>query len=244
MLHNQTLEKLRSLKHFGMAEALEAQYNQPDLQTLSFEERIGLIVDYEINHRESCRLKRLLKNAKFKSPACLEDIEYGARRGLDKALFASLGSCDWIRKRQNLIFTGSAGVGKTWLACAFGHQACRLGLSVHYRRAPRLLEDLRIARSDGSIAKLRAQLAKTELLILDDWGMAPVDGMGLHDLLEIVDDRIHNGSLIITSQLPVSSWHDYIGEPTIADAILDRILHNAHKISLQGESLRKMKKTI
>jgi DNA replication protein DnaC len=244
MLHNQTLEKLRTLKHFGMAEALEAQYNQPDLQTLSFEDRIGLIVDYEINYRESCRLKRLLKNAKLKSQACLEDIEYGARRGLDKALFASLGSCDWIRKRQNLIFTGSAGVGKTWLACAFGHQACRQGLSVHYRRAPRLLEDLRIARSDGSIAKLRTQLAKTELLILDDWGMAPVDGMGLHDLLEIVDDRIHNGSLIITSQLPVSSWHDYIGEPTIADAILDRILHNAHKISLQGESMRKMKKSI
>lgn len=244
MLINQTLEKLRTLKLCGMAEALESQQYQVATQALSFEERLGLMVDYEVNHRDNRRLARLLKAAKLKHKACLEDIEYAGQRGLGKAQIASLASCDWIIKYQNLIFTGSTGVGKTWLACAFGHQACRQGLSVLYMRVSRLLEELRIARGDGSIGKLRAQFARTDLLILDDWGMAPLDGMGLHDLLEIVDDRINHGSLIITSQLPVTAWHDYIGEPTIADAILDRILHVAHKIPLTGPTKRRPDKPL
>lgn len=244
MLNNQTLNKLRTLKLLGMLEAVESQSNQPDLQSLNFDARLGLIVDYEYSFRENRRLARLLKDAKLKHQACLEDIEYNPRRGLDKAQLSSLGSCEWVQKRQHLIFTGPAGAGKTWLACAYGHQACRIGLSVLYKRAPRLLEELRIARGDGSIGKLRCQLAKVNVLILDDWGMAPIDGMGLHDLLELVDDRVNTGSLIITSQLPVSTWHDYIGEPTMADAILDRIVHNAHKISVKGESMRRIKNAL
>lgn len=239
MLNNQTLDKLRQLKLSGMAESLESQLNQPDLQTLSFEERIGLMVDYEFSFRENRKLARLLKDAKLKHhAACIEDIQYNAARGFDKALISSLASCDWIRKHQNLIFTGLAGTGKTWVACAFGHQACRMGLSVLYKRTPRLLEEMRIAHGDGSIAKLRNSIAKTNVLILDDWGLAPIESMGLHDLLELVDDRVNTGSLIITSQMPTNVWHDYIGEPTIADAILDRILHISHKISMSGKSLR------
>jgi len=244
MLNNQTLDKLRILKLSGMVESLESQLNQPDLQSLSFDERLGLMVDYECSFRENRRLARLLKEAKLKHQACLEDIEHNPRRGLDKAQLSSLGSCDWIHKRQHLIFTGPTGAGKTWLACAFGHQACRMGLSVLYKRAPRLLEELRMARGDGTIGKFRNMLAKTNVLILDDWGMAPIDGMGLHDLLEMVDDRVNTGSLIITSQLPISAWHDYIGEPTMADAILDRIVHNAHKITVNGESMRRTKKSL
>lgn len=158
--------------------------------------------------------------------------------------FLTLANCEWIQKRQHVIFTGPAGAGKTWLACAYGHQACRQGLSVIYKRVPRLLEELKIARGDGSIVKFRTQLAKANLLILDDWGMVPVDGMGLHDLLELVDDRVNTGSLIITSQLPVTTWHEYLGEPTVADAILDRILHNAHKILVSGESMRRSKNNL
>ncbi len=242
MLNTQTTHKLRALKLTGMLEAIESQAAQPDLVSLSFDERFGLLVDYEYSFRENRRLARLLKDAKLKhQQASIEDIDFNPRRGLDKSYLMTLANCDWIQKRQHLIFTGPAGAGKTWLACAYGHQACRQGLSVIYKRVPRLLEELKIARGDGSIVKFRSQLAKVSVMILDDWGMVPIDGMGLHDLLELVDDRVNAGSLIITSQLPVSTWHEYLGEPTIADAILDRIVHNAHKIEVNGESMRRSK---
>lgn len=242
MLNTQTTHKLRALKLTGMLEAIESQAAQPDLVSLSFDERFGLLVDYEYSFRENRRLARLLKDAKLKhQQACIEDVDFNPRRGFDKSYLMTLSNCDWIQKRQHLIFTGPAGAGKTWLACAYGHQACRQGLSVIYKRVPRLLEELKIARGDGSIVKFRSQLAKVSVMILDDWGMVPIDGMGLHDLLELVDDRVNTGSLIITSQLPVSTWHEYLGEPTIADAILDRIVHNAHKIEVNGESMRRSK---
>jgi DNA replication protein DnaC len=242
MLNSQTAHKLRALKLTGMLEAIESQAAQPDLVSLSFEERLGLLVDFEYSFRENRRLARLLKDAKLKhQQASIEDVDFNPRRGLDKSYLMTLANCDWIQKRQHLIFTGPAGAGKTWLACAYGHQACRQGMSVIYKRVPRLLEELKIARGDGSIVKFRSQLAKVSVLILDDWGMVPIDGMGLHDLLELVDDRVNAGSLIITSQLPVSTWHEYLGEPTIADAILDRIVHNAHKIEVNGESMRRTK---
>ena len=242
MLNTQTTHKLRTLKLTGMLEAIESQNEQPDMVSLSFNERFGLLVDHECSYRENRRLERLLKDAKLKhQQASIEDIEFNPRRGLDKSYLMTLSNCDWIQKRQHLIFTGPAGAGKTWLACAYGHQACRLGISVIYKRVPRLLEELKIARGDGSIVKFRTQLAKANLLILDDWGMVPIDGMGLHDLLELVDDRVNTGSLIVTSQLPVSTWHEYLGEPTVADAILDRIVHSAHKIEVSGESMRRSK---
>jgi DNA replication protein DnaC len=242
MLNTQTTHKLRALKLTGMLEAIESQAAQPDLVSLSFDERFGLLVDYEYSFRENRRLARLLKDAKLKhQQASIEDIDFNPRRGLDKSYLMTLANCDWIQKRQHLIFTGPAGAGKTWLACAYGQQACRQAMSVIYKRVPRLLEELKIARGDGSIVKFRSQLAKVNVLILDDWGMVPIDGMGLHDLLELVDDRVNAGSLIITSQLPVSTWHEYLGEPTIADAILDRIVHNAHKIEVNGESMRRSK---
>jgi DNA replication protein DnaC len=242
MLNTQTTHKLRALKLTGMLEAIESQAAQPDLVSLSFDERFGLLVDYEYSFRENRRLARLLKDAKLKhQQASIEDIDFNPRRGLDKSYLMTLANCDWIQKRQHLIFTGPAGAGKTWLACAYGHQACRQAMPVIYKRVPRLLEELKIARGDGSIVKFRTQLAKVNVLILDDWGMVPIDGMGLHDLLELVDDRVNTGSLVITSQLPVSTWHEYLGEPTIADAILDRIVHNAHKIEVNGESMRRSK---
>ena len=196
-------------------------------------------MDAEIHDRENRRLKRLLKAAKFKVSACPEDIKYTTRRGLDRQVVTNLTTCDWIQKSLNTIITGPTGVGKTWLACALGQQAARKGFSVMYKRLSRLLEELEIAYGDGSLAKERAKIAKMDLLILDDWALAPVTARGRHELLEIVDDRIGTASIMITSQLPVDQWHEYIGEPTVADAILDRLVHRAHRIELRGESMRK-----
>jgi DNA replication protein DnaC len=239
MLLQQTHETLQQLRLKGMAEALEAQRTNSAVQGLSFEERFAMLVDAEYQTRETRRLSRLLKSAQLKAQACAEDIDYRAPRGLDRQLVASLLTCDWVEKSLNLIITGPTGVGKTWLGCAFGNQAARKGLSVLYRRMSRLLEELEIGRGDGSIAKLRAQIAKAHLLIIDDWALAPLTARGRQDLMELVDDRVGSGALLFTSQLPIDKWHDYIGEPTSADAILDRILHNAHRIQLRGESLRK-----
>lgn len=222
-----------------MAQALEHQQINAAIQALSFEDRLSMLVDGELHSRDNRRLKRLTRAARMKVGASVEDIDYRANRGLDKRQLASLANCDWIEHGQHLILTGPTGVGKTWLACAFGHQAIRRGLPVIYYRLPRLLEEFEIARGDGSLPKLRAQLSKAKLLILDDWGLTVLNSRNRQDLLEIVDDRTGGGSLAITSQLPVTQWHDYLGDPTLADAILDRMVHSAHRIEVRGESLRK-----
>lgn len=243
MLLTQTTNKLRLLHLYGMANALEAQQTNTSIQALTFEERLGMCVDAEFNDRDDRRLTRLLKAAKLKVSACPEDVDFSAHRGLDRQVFANLTTCDWIEKSLNTIITGPTGVGKTWLACALGQQAARKGHSVIYKRLSRLIEELEIAYADGSLGKVRAKLAKFELIILDDWALAPISARGRNELLELVDDHIGNGSILITSQLPVEQWHEYLGDPTVADAILDRLVHRAHRIELRGESMRKTKKS-
>lgn len=244
MLMETTLQTLKDLRLPGMLAAFQEQQASAAVASLSFDERFAMLVDREQTWRENRRVTRLLREARLKSSqACLEDVRYGAGRQLDKALIAQLGSCQWIRAHQNLVLTGATGCGKTWLACALGNAACRQGLSVTYIRTPRLFEELRIAHGDGSFGKRLASLAKTDLLILDDWGLAPLSQPERNDLLEVLDDRVASRSTLITSQLPVEHWHAYLNDPTLADAILDRVLHAAHKIPLAGESLRKMEKS-
>lgn len=239
MLLTQTLEQLHSLGLYAFAEEIEAQRLDPNVQTWSFEERLGRAVQRECEHRDNRRLKRSLKAARLKVAASPEDIDYHASRGLDRKLMASLLTLDWAHNALNIVFTGKTGVGKTWLACALAQQAIRKRFPVAYWRLARLLEQLEIARGDGTLIKLRAQLAKAKVLILDDWGLAPMTDHSRRELLEIVEDRHGSASTIITSQLPIDKWHEYIGDPTYADSILDRFLHRAHRIELRGESLRK-----
>jgi DNA replication protein DnaC len=236
-----TLGLLRRMKLQGMADALQHQAEQPQLHQLSFEDRFALLVDAERAHRDQSRIKRLLRQAQFRQQASLEDINWRAGRGLDRSLMASLASCDWIRQALNLILTGSSGVGKSWIAEACGQAACRQGLSVRYERTHRFLEALRLAHADGTYSKRLAQLAKIDLLILDDLGLKPLQPQERHDLLEVIEDRHGRHATIITSQLPPDTWHQYLQEATIADAILDRIFHRAHRIELQGPSLRNKK---
>ncbi len=239
MLTQHTLTRLHGLKLDGMARAFEEQLAQPANHGLSFEERFGLLVDREVVWRDNRRLDRLLKQAHLKFPgACLEDLDTRAARGLDTRLLASLASCDWIRAGQAVIATGKTGVGKSWIACALGNQACRQGFAVLYTRFPRLLEELRIAHGDGSFGKRLTQLAKTDVLIIDDWAIGPIT-QAASDLLEVLDDRITGKSTVVTSQLSVEHWHEYLADPTLADAILDRIVHHSHRLTLHGESLRK-----
>jgi len=239
MLTNHTLDRLHAMKLTGMASAFLHQLEQPTTHELAFGERFTLLVDAEATYRENKRLTRLLQLAHLKQPACVEDIDFKHKRGLDRSQVAALVTCDWIRAHLNLHITGATGNGKSWIACAFGQAACRQGLSVRYERMPRLLESLRLARGDGSYGKRLQQLAKTELLILDDFGIRPLGMNEAHDLLEVIEDRHGTRSTLITSQLPVSSWYDYLNNPTIADALLDRLLSGAHRIELKGDSLRK-----
>ena len=241
MSRQHTLTALRELKLDGMADALERQHASPSLQDSPFDERLAVLVDSERVARENRRLARLLKQARLKVEACAEDIDYRVGRGIDKQQVQGLLACDCITQHQNLIITGPTGVGKTWLACALAHQAARRGMPVVYRRLPRLLEELEIAREAGNLTTLRTQLARMKLLVLDDWGVSPLGRRARQDLLEVIDDRVGSGSVAITSQLPITEWHAYLGEPTIADAILDRLVHSAHRIQLQGESMRKLK---
>ena len=244
MLDQASLTTLRDFKLFGMAEALEQQLGDVQLQSLSFEERMGLLIDRESTSRENRRLTRLLRLAKLREQACFEDIDYRHPRGLQKSQFAPLAACNWVRKAQNICLSGPTGSGKTFLACALGHAACRQGLSVRYWRLPRLFETVRIAHGDGSYARLLTSMAKTDLLILDDWGLQKPATQERHDLLEVLEDRYGKRATLVTSQLPVKNWHAYLGEPTVADAILDRLVHNAHKVQLEGDSMRKKSRVI
>lgn len=239
MLINPTLEKLQALKLTGMVEALDEQLSSPDINQLSFEERLGLMIDREMTTRDNRRLKSRLKKARLRQNACMEDIDYRHPRGLKRDQIQQLLGNRWLQEHQNVIIVGPTGVGKTWLACALAQKACRDGYTVEYLRLPRLLQDLNLARADGRYPKLIAGLAKTDLLVLDDWGLSPLTEGQRRDLLEIVEDRHNLKSTMITSQMPVEHWHELIGDPTLADAILDRLIHNAHRISLKGESLRK-----
>jgi DNA replication protein DnaC len=239
MLTHPTLNRLVTLGLTGMAKAFDEQQRQPDITALAFEERFALLVDREATERENKRLVNRLRFAKLRQNAVVEDIDTKTPRGLDKALFQKLVAGEWIERRQNLLIIGATGVGKSWIACALGHKACRDNRSVIYRRLPRLFDALVLARGDGGHARLLKSLARVELLILDDWGLAPMLAEQRRDLLEIMEDRHGRGSTIVTSQLPVEHWHEIIGDPTIADAILDRLVHNAHRLTLKGESLRK-----
>ena len=238
MLTHPTSERLLALGLAGMAKALDEQRANRSAEGLSFEERLALLVDRETVERESKRLVTRLKFANLRQDACVEDLDTKAARGLDKALFAKLAAGDWIARRQDLLITGKTGTGKSWLACALGHKACRDDRSVLYWRVPRLLDALALARGDGRHARLLKTLARVELLLLDDWGLAPLTSVQGRDLLEIVDDRHGRASTIVTSQVPVAHWHELIADPTVADAILDRLVHTAHRLALDGDTLR------
>ncbi|MGB3647075.1 MAG: IS21-like element helper ATPase IstB [Desulfobulbales bacterium] len=241
MLIHPTLEKLERLRLTGMLTALQEQMGMDDINDLSFEERLGLLVDREAVCRESRRLKTRLRKAKLRHSAAVEDIDFRHPRGLDKSLVMRLADCNWLKNHENLIITGPTGVGKSYLACAFAQKACRTGYSAIYLRTSRLFENLGLAKGDGRYIKLLTGFAKTDLLVLDDFGLAKLNREHQHDLLEILEDRHGLKSTLVTSQLPVEHWHEQIGDPTMADAILDRLVHSAHKIQLKGGSMRKKK---
>jgi DNA replication protein DnaC len=224
-----------------MLESLQEQLQQPDMQSLSFEDRISLMIDREWWLRENNRIKNRLKNANLRQTASMEDLDYEPSRGLSKAVMQTLSSCQWIREHQNILLVGPTGTGKSFTASALGHKACLEGFTVRYVRCPRLFQELAVAKGDGRYLKLIQQISKTQVLILDDWGISPMDEGHRRDLLEILDDRHQQASTIVTSQLPLKHWYDFIGDPTLADAILDRLIHNAHKLELKGESMRKKK---
>lgn len=241
MLNNVTLELLKNLRLTGMAEAFQEQLSNP-LTELDFDSRLAILVEREALVRENRKMKRRLQQAKFQQKACIEDIDYQHSRGLSKAKILELAHCNWVRNYMNISITGPTGCGKTYLSCALAHKACLAGFSSRYYRLPRLWEILKVAKADGSYSQWLSQLAKVDILILDDWGLVTPDVMQRRDLLEILDDRYQRHSTIITSQLPTSHWHEHLNDAILADAILDRILHNSIPVSLNGESMRKQKK--
>jgi DNA replication protein DnaC len=241
MLIQQTLERLQELRLPGMAQALEEQLRMPDLGGLAFEDRLALLLEREITHREDRRLARHLQLARFALPAAVEDLDFKSPRGLDRSLVLRLAGGQWIRDQQSVLISGATGTGKSYLACALGHSACRNGFSTRYFRFSRLLGELALARADGSYVKLLDRLARTPLLILDDFGLAPLTDPERRDLLELLEDRYGKRATLITSQLPFDHWHVVVADATFADAILDRLVHNAHHITLKGASMRRKK---
>ncbi len=242
MLTNPTLNKLNELRLTGMAKAYGEQEEMKDIEQLSFEQRFGLLVDREMTERQNRRLVSRLRAAKLRQNASLEDIDLRHQRGLDKHLLPQLGSCQWIKDHHNVLLTGPTGIGKSYIACALANSACRVGYKSLYQRLPRLFEELGIAKGDGRYSKILTNLSKTDLLVLDDFGLSKLTEEQCRDLLEVIEDRHGLKSTIVTSQLPVKNWHDVMQDPTLADAILDRLVHNAYKITLAGESMRKERK--
>jgi DNA replication protein DnaC len=241
MLIQHTLDRLRQMGCYGMADAVDAQRAQPDVHGLTFEDRLGLLVDQEWMLRQNRRITRLLQEAKLRFPtACLEDVDYQRPRGLDRSMLRNLGTGEWIQAQQVTLVSGPTGIGKSWIACALGNAACRQGFSTRYYRVPRLLSDLALAHADGSYPRLLTRLAKTQLLILDDWGVATLSAADARELLEVIEDRVQLRSTLLASQLPLDAWHGAIADPSLADAILDRVIHHAHKLILKGESMRKV----
>jgi DNA replication protein DnaC len=241
MLTQPLVEQLKTLRCSGMAEALREQLNTQESTSLAFEERLGFIIERELLLREQRSISGKLRHAKLREQACIEDLDYGASRGLSKMQMNQLALCQWIINKENVLITGPTGTGKTYIACALAHKACRMKLGARYIRLPKLFQTIDIAKADGSYSKLIEQIAKIPLLVLDDWGVAPMTDTNRRDFLELVDDRYQRASTLITSQLPVSLWHDSIGDATLGDAILDRLIHNTHRIELTGDSMRKNK---
>lgn len=242
MLSQQTIDKLHTMKLHGLADAFRAQMETAEASQLGFEERFALIVDQQWLWRENRALARRLRAAHLKERGVMEDVDYQHPRGLDRKLVRTLSSSDWVRQQQNILLLGPTGIGKSWLACALAQKACRDGFSVLHKRTAELFRDLAVAHADGSIGRLLLRLSRTDILLLDDFAMAPMKDGERRDFLEICDDRYQRRSLILTSQMPVAHWHEQIGDPTIADSILDRLIHNAHRIELKGESMRKKKR--
>jgi DNA replication protein DnaC len=242
MLTQPTAEKLSDLRLHALARAWQTQQEDASMQDLAFDERLGMLVEAEWLERQNKKLDRAMKEAKLRiSGACIEDIEFASERKLDRKTIRELTDCRWVESHRNVVITGATGVGKTYLACALAHQACRKGYRAMYRRTPRLFDELRLARADGTYPRLLARFARMDVLVIDDWGLAPLQDLERRDLLEIMEDRYELRSTIWTSQIPIPKWHDHVGDPTIADAICDRLLHNAHRIVLQGPSRRKVK---
>jgi len=241
VLTEQTLEKMNAMKLLGMAAAVTEQRQSSQYTALSFEERLGLLVDAEWTHREQRKLTRRLRSAKLRYPASIENVDFKHSRNLDRSQVLALGACSWISDRHNLIVTGPTGIGKSFLCCAFVERACRRGFTAAYTRMPRLLHELAVSRGDGSYARLLARFGKLDLLAIDDWLLAPLRDTERRDLIEIIEERSERGSTLIGSQLPIPDWHAVIGDPNQADAICDRLLHNAHRIELKGASMRKTK---
>jgi DNA replication protein DnaC len=239
MLNHPTIDKLATLRLEGMAASLREQLESAAASGLTFEERLGLMIDRELTVRETKRLGTRLKRARLRQSAAVEDIDFRSGRGLDRQMILGLASCDWVRRYQNVIITGPTGAGKGFVGCALAHKACHNGFTVGYHRLPRLVEDLQLARGDGRFLKLITSISRQDVLVLDDWGLAALTAAQQRDLLEILDDRHQRRSTIVTSQLPPPHWHESMADPTIADAILDRLVHNAHHITLKGESMRK-----